>query len=131
MTKTFTVWVRGEQVQFQTVEQVEGFIDQQEQKAKSEGVLQTIQVSAEDSSCMLITVGGNISYTQYYSVNSRPPIVTAIGAYDDNTLIEFEFMGELSQIEKRYWIPIESARNAMTHYLVSGTRPSLYWNDSS
>lgn len=107
---------------------MEQFICNLEEEARSEGKLCAVQVSVNDSTAMLITVGGSESYTLFCMEGEKPPIVSALSLSDDNRLLKFDFMGESSQMERRYWVPIEEALEALRYYLLTGMRSErLNW----
>jgi hypothetical protein len=128
MTTLCKVWACGNNFEFATSDQAEQYIHQLEQETKSRSTLCAVQVSTSDSTGILITVGGSESYTQFYDAHARPPIVAALGPHNDDTLIQFDLMGELSQIERRYWIPIEESYEALKYYLLTGKRlEKVHW----
>jgi hypothetical protein len=81
-----------------------------------------VEISNGGVTAFGITVGGDLSYTQFYDSSRRPPIATSLDIVDSDELIEFDTMGELSQMERRYWIPIELAKRALRYYLETGQR---------
>lgn len=97
--------------------------------ARVAGELMAIEVAVSGPTAFGIVVGGAESYAQFFDSRSRPPVSTTIGPFDDNTLIEFDYMGESSELERRYWISSESTLKALTYYLENDSRdPSLLWN---
>lgn len=88
-----------------------------------------IQICNSDTTALLITLGGNESYCQYFQLNSRPPVFTSFNPTEkSNELISFDFMGEPSQMEKCYWIPINLIDEAIAKYLETNLMPNnIFW----
>jgi hypothetical protein len=100
---------------FQLIEKIEA-------EAHATNMPISIDVSINKDTTFGITVGSDLSYTQFYDASRRPPIATSLDIVDSDELIEFDTMGELSQMERRYWIPIELAKRALRYYLETGQR---------
>jgi hypothetical protein len=100
---------------FQLIEKIEA-------EAHATNTPISIDVSINKDTTFGITVGSDLSHTQFYDASRRPPIATSLDIVDSDELIEVDFMGELSQMERRYWIPIELAKRALRYYLETGQR---------
>ena len=124
----YLLWDRDERANFESLNELEGLIDELSAKALKENVPLGVQVCVNSTSGLLVTVGKEESHMEFYSETDRPRGVGSHGPWDDDTLIEGNFMGERSEMARRYWVPIADAREALRRYFLTGARPdNINW----
>jgi hypothetical protein len=90
----------------------------------------SVEVSVNELTSLVITLGSEYSHVEFYSANSGPLVVGCRGPWDEDALIAFTHRGEYSEMELRYFVPMQAAREALRRYFESGERPdNIQWND--
>jgi hypothetical protein len=124
----YILWDRNERTEFSSLEELEKLIDQLSAKAQETNVPLGVQVCVYENTGLLITVGREESHLEFYSASDRPRGVGSLGPWDNDELIEGNFMGERSEMARRYWVPMADAREALRRYFQTGVRPdNMNW----
>jgi hypothetical protein len=65
---------------------------------------------------------------EFHSTDPRPNGFGSVGPWDDDEVIDFNFKGEITEMQRRYWVPISDAREALRLYFLTGDRPdNINW----
>lgn len=121
-------WDENEQCIVHSVSELDQMIEKLTAKAKEENMPFTVELQVDPETALVIVVGREESHVAFYSTASRPPIVTSIGPWDEDEQIVFTHRGHWSSMDKRFWVPIAEAREAMRSYFLTGRRPdNITW----
>jgi hypothetical protein len=134
MKETFTpyfCWDANNQKQFGSLEELEREIDKIEEQSRLDKIPIGVEVSATPDTALMITLGSDASHLEFYGANQSPLLSSSIGPWDDDTLIEGMYLGDvITQMEKRYCVPLHEARAALRMYVTTKVRPSnIRWNN--
>ena len=120
-------WHENEFVEVHSVDELDQLIDQLTMQAKQRMPF-SIELSVNNATSLLIVVGREESHMEFYSGQSRPPIVGCVGPWNDDEFIVFSHRGHYSEIDKRYCVPVMDARKALRQYFQTGLRPNnILW----
>jgi hypothetical protein len=112
------------------IEELDEWVDTLIKVAKDEGRPFSVQLRKGESTGLLFTVGLDISHLEFYSEMNSPIIVGSCGSMDDEEIITFLHGDEPSEMEKKYFVSMESARQAIERYFTTGERPeNISWGD--
>ena len=90
----------------------------------------TVECQVNDETCLMITLGGNESHVEFYSMTERPPIAVCLGPWNDGTFVPFYRRWRYSEVERQFFVPLADAREALRRYVRTGERPdNIAWND--
>ena len=124
----YILWDRDKRAEFHSLRELEYLVDQLTIQAEQDQMPIGIQIQLNSDTSLLITVGCAESHVGFYSTTARPLAVVCRGPWDSDELIEVNFMGEPSTVEKRYCVPIGDAREAIRRYILTGMRPdNIRW----
>jgi hypothetical protein len=124
----YILWDRDRRAEFRSLQELEQLIEQLTMQAEQDATPLGIQIKLNPETGLLITVGREESHVEFYSTTARPLVVACRGPWDSDELIEANFMGEPSTIEKRYCVPIADAREAVRRCYLTSTRPdNITW----
>jgi hypothetical protein len=131
MTNTsnpYLLWGDKQRAEFDSLVQLEELIDQLTLKAAANKLPIAVQVCLNAETGLLITVGSEVSHVEFASPSGHPRGVGSRGPWDDDELIEADFMGQISELPRRYWVPIADAREALRRFYLTGARPdNITW----
>jgi hypothetical protein len=124
------LWETGERADFRTLAELMHLIDQLAVQARSDNMPLAIQVLGTANSALVLTVGSEESHLAYVAATQCPRGVGCHGPWADDTLIVINFMGEPSDVPRRYFVPAAEAREALPRYIATGSRPdNIRWSD--
>lgn len=91
----------------------------------------SVQLQKEENSSLLFTVGSTICHLEFYSANSSPIIIGCRGSWEnEDEIITFLHGDEPSEMEKKYFVPLEEALRGIEEYYLTGSRPeNIQWGD--
>jgi len=119
----YLLWNRN-QISVPTTQELDVLLDKLTSEIK-DGISQGVQLVVNDATGLLITIGSSLSHVEFYDSNGHPPVV---GYLEDSTnnseLFHFFYEGEPSSVKKRSCVPIETAREALRLYLLTGQKPT-------
>jgi hypothetical protein len=118
-----------ERAEVHSLQQLDLLVDHLTTEANADAPF-TVDLHANPRTGLLIVLGREESHVEFYSADSRPPIVTCRGSWEDDELIVFYYRGHHSELPKRAWIPIEDDRETLRRYFLTGKRPeNIRWHD--
>ena len=121
------VWHENEHAEVHSVDELDLLIDQLTIQAQQTMPF-SIELSVNNETGLLVVVGCEESHMEFYSAQSKPPILGCVGPWDDDELIVFSQRGHYSEMYKRYCVPITEARKALRQYFQTGMRPdNIMW----
>lgn len=123
-SRPYLLWGDDERAEFDSLPQLEELIDQLTSKAAAQKTSLAVQVCINAETGLLISVGSEASHMEFTSPTGRPRGVASRGPWDDDRLVEMDFMGQISELPRRYWVPIADAREALRRFYLTGTRPN-------
>lgn len=124
----YLLWGDNKRAEFRSLAQLEELIGQLSFDAATCGMPLGVQVCLNAETALLITVGSEESHLEFYSAAGHPRGVGSRGPWDDDKLIEADFMGQTSELPRRYWVPITDAREALRRFYLTGARPdNITW----
>ena len=92
----------------------------------------SVQLQMDENSALLFTVGLSVCHLEYYSVHDSPIIIGCRGSWEnENEIITFLHGDEpSSEMEKKYFVPLEEALQGIEEYYLTGRRPeNIQWGD--
>lgn len=129
-TDPYITWGIHQRAKIHNIEELDEWIDTLTRVAKDGGRPFSVQLRKGESTGLLFTVGLDISHLEFYSEKNSPIIVGSRGSMDDEEIIIFLHGDEPSEMEKKYFVSMESARQAIKMYFTTGERPeNVSWGD--
>ena len=127
---SYMVWDSNARLALDSIENMENKIRDISDMAKG-GMPVSVQVKVNPHTSLLITVGKEVSHLEFYSEEANPLVIGCLGPWDSDELIEFSHMGEFTEMEKRFFVPISDAQVALREYFFTGKRPTnISWNEN-
>lgn len=125
----YIVWGEGKTEKVPTLRDLDRLVGQLIQLEGSKPPI-GVQIIRNDRSGLLITLGHEFSHVEFFSSETHPQVVGCRGPWNDSTLIGFTFGGEYTEMEKRFFVSAEDARDAMHEYYQTGNKPkNIRWSD--
>ena len=79
---------------------------------------------------LAIVLGLDRSILNYVAGSKDPPYLTSVGVEDAHGVMEFRFMGDMSELPLRNAVPIQEARKAMRYSWSTGRlTPDIVWEE--
>jgi hypothetical protein len=128
----YLTWGINKRVDIPGIKELISWINALSIEAQETGKPFSIQLHKDENTGLLFTVGLNYSHLEYYSVKGSPLIIGSRGSWDNNEeIITFIHGDEPSEMEKKYFIPIEDAIQGIQEYFLTGERPqNIKWGDN-
>jgi hypothetical protein len=112
-----------EPVEITTIDELERWLDVLSEEARVSMNFGVRIAIMEDESSLMLTVGGEESHMEYYAGKEKPMVRGCNGPWDSDELISFFLNGAYSEVKKRYFVPMEIARESARIYFLTGKRP--------
>ena len=126
----FLIWEEDRRIAITSVAMLDAIVDELDASARAAMPI-TIELYHDEEQMLLIVVGQETSYVQFYSTAYHPHLWTCRGEWNDDEHIEFLYRGHHSGIDKRYTVPIAEAREALRRFFIAGVRPdNIQWEVS-
>jgi hypothetical protein len=122
MTTTVS-WYGHEPVEIETISELDKCLDFLSEEARASMPFSVAISIDEEESSLMLTLGRQESHMEYYSAQETPMISGCRGPWDSDELIRFFLNGEYSEVKKRFFVPIEIARESARIYFLTRKRP--------
>jgi hypothetical protein len=117
-------WGRHLPVTVESTEALDALVARLAAEASDQHRPMCLEVSTSAETALKLTVGAEISHLEFFSANSHPPVNGSHGLWDQTDYIELDCLGELSYMQRRYFVPMAEALAALREYVLTGLRPS-------
>lgn len=123
-------WAEKPEVGIGTVEELDRLFDQLQQENIPSPVLVTVELPSSGDS-LSIGLGRAESVLNFVSGSGNPPYWSSVGEHEEDEAVDFNFMGELSEIPLRHLIPLDLARQAVRDFVRTGKlSQKVKWEES-
>lgn len=79
---------------------------------------------------LLIGIVQSSAFLSFEQASGNPPYMITVGSAEKSGTVKFDFEGELTEIPRRYCIPLNSARQAIREYFQTGElSKALDWEE--
>jgi hypothetical protein len=128
---TYIIWANDNKRNINNLDELLSWIEFLNNEAKSKGMPFSVQLQKEENSSLLFTVGLTICHLEFYSVHDSPIIIGCRGSWkNEDEIITFLHGDEPSEMEKKYFVPLEEALQGIEDYYLTGRRPqNIQWGD--
>jgi hypothetical protein len=124
----YLLWDENHRVDVHTIESLNALLDELEVMAEQDMPI-SVELHLPNGTSMYIVIGGDVSPVMFGDPTQRPPIIGAVALYTGpDADLEFNHRGHYSLVEKKYTLPVATARAALVHFFQTGTRPeTIAW----
>jgi len=126
----YLTWDINKSAKVRSLAELRQWIKLLTQKAAEEKKAFSVQLHKTNETGILFTVGLDICHLEYFSKKGTPIVVGCRGPWASDEVVTFIHGDEPSELEKRYFVPMEDAFQAIEYYYAFEEKPNnIQWGE--
>lgn len=123
-------WRESEYYETKTLEELCNIVDRIHKEHQNKAPVLAVIEKTETGESITIGLGAQYSVINYSPANANPPYLSSVGDFENDDVLEFWYLGHLSEIPHRNCISHELAKDALQYFVKYGKlTQSIKWEE--